>query len=726
MGALIPRGLAAALVMYAGFGCANVEVDPGERSVPPLDGPTAEFDPSAKVIPFPDDLLIDPSTGKVALPEPCNEGAAAEEIRVAVLNKLDGFGTYEPAVQVSFSEPIDESSLDGRVWLVPRTLDGVALDPAVPTAPVPIAMSVSDTQRANAACDRLETVTTLTIVPEMPLVERSDYDVVLGDGITTEDGVAILPSSTWALIRQEEDPVTVDANGTVVAEQTPLDPVADADVLRGIDQLWKALHPALAFLDDQLGLQREQLLLAWEFHTQTTTDPLDVSVPNSLAAGLPDQPIEGVDSITGGAPAPAFLAGVLGEDTCKAVGCDAVGEVLGGVLQTPRYQVDVQNPMPGGDALPGPWSDPVAPERVRDDSLSVLAFVPASPEPPAGYPVVVFGHGLTRSKKDLFAIGPQLAAAGFASVAINWVDSGDRAVRTSSDAALGCAGSPDPSAAPQCFAPIVSSDLATTRDNLRQSALDAMALVQAVSACSTDECGDLEIDPQRIGYLGQSLGSLLGAVVVAASPDIRAAVLDVGGAGWVDIVENTDNLGIRCPVIDSLVQAGVISGTVSDLTAQPPTGTCVGDSWRQDPGWLTFANIGRWVLDPADGANFVGLMGQRPLLLQEVVGDSVVPNVATERYARLLDIDGQDADVSSSPDTVSAAITTHPLQPKLVRYKEVAAMPSAQFPGNSYSHGSLLAPADNGPDGLLGTALLQHDAITYLDSNLAPREEVQP
>jgi hypothetical protein len=48
------------------------------------------------------------------------------------------------------------------------------------------------------------------------------------------------------------------------------------------------------------------------------------------------------------------------------------------------------------------------------------------------------------------------------------------------------------------------------------------------------------------------------------------------------------------------------------------------------------------------------------------------------------------------------------------------------FPGNFYTHGSILQPAPNptmpsmttDPGGVLGTALMQADALTYLVSHL--------
>lgn len=693
--------------LVALFGaCVDVDTDPGERvgELPAIDGPTAEFDPASEIIPFPNNLLIDPSTGKVNLPAQCNETPAQTALRTMVLNTLDGFGTFKPGLQVTFTEPVDPASFEDHVLLYRIASGGTATDPATAES-VPATTIAGVTARYSADCSTMTLVDDAVIVPLVPLDEKSTYIVAVTDGVTTASGEKIIPSVTWALVRQSQDPVTVE-NGVVVDARLPLDPVADAEQLLGLDMLWKANAPALQFLDAATETPRTDIVIAWTFNTQTTVDPLDPEVPSSLAADLPGQPLAGVTSIAGGNPE-AFLQAALGVDTCALVGCDKVGDIVAAGFAAPNYQT--RRPIaPGGPTVPGPWSDPVHPALQSTEKLVAMAFVPASKAPAAGYPTVVFGHGLTRSREDLVAIGSQLAAAGFASVAIDWVDSGSRAVQISSDASKGCAGTPDPTVAPQCFAPILSADLATTRDNIRQSALDALGLIGALQACGTDSCGALQVDGSRIGYLGQSLGGIIGVLVVAMSPDIQTAVINVGAVGWVDIFEHTDNLVIRCGIVDALIAAGVVKGE--------PGVTCQGQEWQQQPSYQQFANIARWVLDPADGANYLAFLGARPVLYQEVVGDQVVPNFATDEMTTLVGLSPMMADVATMAMQVSLAVTNDPMSSKWVRYETV---PSGNgFPGNTYDHGSLLAPAADGAGGLLATGLMQADAITFLLSNL--------
>jgi hypothetical protein len=103
------------------------------------------------------------------------------------------------------------------------------------------------------------------------------------------------------------------------------------------------------------------------------------------------------------------------------------------------------------------------------------------------------------------------------------------------------------------------------RDCLRQSAVDVMALVQTVSATGLG----LNLDPSRIYYVGQSLGSYVGTLVHAVEPDVRAAVFNVGG----DSIVDTGRLSFGDPLSDFylLTYNATLAGVVGDIPAQDPT-----------------------------------------------------------------------------------------------------------------------------------------------------------
>jgi len=131
------KTLASALVLgLLGLaGCPDIKTDPGEGGA----GPTVQFDPAASIIPFPNNLVLDPTTGRVNLPQQCNEAIAQTVIRAGVLNTLDGFGTYESALQVTFSEAVDATTLAGHVLLFQRARGTSANDPAT-AKPIPVTL----------------------------------------------------------------------------------------------------------------------------------------------------------------------------------------------------------------------------------------------------------------------------------------------------------------------------------------------------------------------------------------------------------------------------------------------------------------------------------------------------------------------------------------------------------------------------------------------------------
>jgi len=177
-----------------------------------------------------------------------------------VLNKLDGFGTYQAGMQVTFTEPVDATSLVGRV-VVKRASGGVAVEPAMaqPIAEQALIIGPRETTRVGPDCAAAPvTVSAVTIVPAAPLEPSSTYVVALGEGVKTADGLDFAASFTWALVREAESPVVVDAMGNVIANRTPLDP-NDAEQLaqlRGLSGLWNAHAQGLGFLE-AIGVARD-------------------------------------------------------------------------------------------------------------------------------------------------------------------------------------------------------------------------------------------------------------------------------------------------------------------------------------------------------------------------------------------------------------------------------------------------------------------------------------
>ena len=723
--------------------CApEIELDAGELAdtLGTMDGPTLEFDPGNGILPSPNNLVINPANGIVTIPEQACETPTTTMLRTMVLNTLDGFGTYQAASTATFTEEFDISSFTDeamfdRVVYIKVADKGVPL--TMPTA-VPFVVVESLKARLNPAdCTAAPTmVPQAAIVPTIPLDPNSTYAIGIREGVTTTDAVEFIPSYVWALVRQSENPVTVE-DGVLIAHSTPLDATLaeDYETLLGVDLLWNAHNAIMTALAAVSGQPRESFLVGWSFNTHTTTAPIA-----ALAAALPTDGIDG--PVGSGAPYPVSILGAetpseflehpdrLGAGTCTVLPCAAIGDIMAGNITLTQYQLAMPNPLTGGDPVPGPWNHPRTPTTagaIGDEDISVLIVTPNITMPEDGFPVVVYAHGITRSQNDVMAIASQLAMGGFATVAIDWVAHGSRAVQVTDAAALGCDGTPSPSTAPQCFAPIFSTNLAATRDNFRQSVLDVLGLKEAVKACTAaSPCGDLAFDSDKMGYMGMSLGGIFGGMVVGSTGDFGAAVFNVGGAGWVDIIENTDTPSLRCPLVDGLIDSGVLFG---DKWNGANSGLCMTDTWAQQPGWATFAGTGRWILDPADPANYYKGLAAKSILVQEVANDTVVPNIATTRLAALLGVTAPVAANEYTGATAQPVPTSVALgaAPALILYSNIAAIPgdpdaeppTPPTPGNAFNHGSLLAPAAGaGSAGSAGTVQMQGDAIAYLVMNL--------
>ena len=553
----------ACVLVVATSGCPNISKDTGEGG-----GPIVEFDPANSIVPFPNNLVIDPTTGKVSLPPQACENAAAAAVRTGVLDKLDGFGTFEVGMQVTLTDVPDMSTTATNLVLYKRASGTTAIDPTT-AQPIPVIASVGKALRFDPMnCASPAQIDAISFTPLTPLDQRGTYTFAVLDGLSTTSGTGYLPSPTWALVRQPDDPVTFDDQGNVIANRTPLDPGDPAQLaqLQGLDQVWKAHAQAVAFLAGA-GHDRSSVLVAADFTTQTTTDPLDPMVSDSPAAMTASTKLGLMESVPAllvsegvlppGSTAADFLAfeGV----PCGALPCDAIGDVFEGSLGAASYQVLGQNPLAGAPMIPGSWSDPVHPMVVNaNQGLTFLATVPAGPAPATGFPLVVFGHGLGSSKESAAVFAPQLAAAGFAAIAIDFQAHGSRAIPFTTDAAVGCSGACSvtttmtcdalhptcptgetcldaaqqaisPTATQQCYAPFLSTDLGTTRDNIRQTVLDLQRLMPRRRHAAlrlrvrSTRIRRSRSTPRTSCTPGISLGGIIGSTTTSVAPDINAA-----------------------------------------------------------------------------------------------------------------------------------------------------------------------------------------------------------
>jgi len=189
------------------------------------------------------------------------------------------------------------------------------------------------------------------------------------------------------------------------------------------------------------------------------------------------------------------------------------------------------------------------------------------PKAGAKPPVVLLLHGLGGDKSNVEMLARMLCLQGLAVVGIDAQYHGERQ---------------------KPGVEILSPDLARTRQAFIQTVIDNRRAVDYIRSR-----GDL--DGSRIGLLGLSMGSILGANVAALDPRIGSACLIVGGGRWDLIIGNS-----QLPAVQQLKDAGVTAEKVAA------------------------------VLGDVDPVLFVGHISPRPLLMINSTKDEVIPRAATE------------------------------------------------------------------------------------------------
>jgi len=602
----------------------------------------ASFDPTAGVVPFPNNLLLSGTTDlTLNIPIAPDDPAAGPK---SAMNALDGFSTTAPWT-TTFSQSIDASTLvpgdSVRVFQVNLSgigggVAGVVRELAFPTDYV-VALAPSDPNGG-----------TLAIVPTKPLQQGTSYMAAITNGVKATSGESVRPSFIYALA-ERTTPLCTGGQSTVAFLTA-----ANACQLEPLRQLTNAQEAALA----SQGVDPSTIVLSWVATTQYITPPL-------LA----------IESVVEQSPPASTVLAPTGKTLANlGVGLPGVADIYVGAISVPYYLTapDASAPAPGDcsvdadgatpcppltahwNAAPGGYVPPFdqagldptstnvtvanpLPVATSTQTVPLLLTVPnaqsGKTKPASGWPVVIFQHGITRNRTDMFAIAGTLAAQGFAVVAIDLplhgiVDTTNPFyIGNTPLAALGArertfdidlqnnttgAAGPDGVIDSSGSYFINLTNLLTSRDNLRQGVSDLLQLSHAIGSFHITAGNDF--DGSKISFLGQSLGAIVGTTFMAIDPNVETAVLNVPGGGIAHLIEASGAFG---PIIRAgLAQAGLTPGTAA---------------------YDSFFVAAQTVIDAGDPINFASPLngtqiGGKHLLLQEVVGsgdipsDQVIPN----------------------------------------------------------------------------------------------------
>lgn len=657
--------LCAAVLLVA---CSNSNSSSNNNS-----GPVGQvlFDPLAitgagqAVIPYPFDGLFagfSSPTLNIPLPDPTTPSAPANAI-VNNLNQIDGFSTTA-SLFADVSSQLNYATVPANVVII----DSSTGKRLIPGTDFVVQNSLATTSIAGTQAPIAFTRSRILILLKHPLKPATTYLAAITNGIKTVDGAGVAPSDEF-LIAASATPVD-QQTGTFVNALTPQQK-ATLETLRS-----QLIYPAVQGLG-KAGVPASSLLLAWTFTTESIGDTLNLIAKNPPTSAVGIQVADtGQNTASPGLPGlgdaevyagitqvpyylnvptgpndPAVLTGFWHANPTQPTNAVfAPTQNAPAAQQIPCKAFAAGTTLPDGQTLK-PSASTTACFPALDQStnkpqtIPVLVTVPnassGQTEPANGWPVVIFQHGITRNRLDMFGVADGLAKAGFVVVAIdlplhgitdntnpffdNQLFKGTAAsalqtttertfnldLQNNSTSAPGPDGTIDPSGT--YFINLTSP--ITSRDNNRQAVSDLLTLANTLKtsgSITVAGVGALKIDPTKIRYFGHSLGAIIGSTLMGVDPgagnggSIGAAVLANPGGGEAKLLDASGAFG-------PIIAAGLAANGVQ----------------QGSDDYETFLRFTQQLIDPADPINYARLASANHKLdMIEVIGDAVVPNSA--------------------------------------------------------------------------------------------------
>jgi dienelactone hydrolase len=500
------------------------------------------------------------------------------------LNSLTGFSTSAP-ITIPFTGLIQHESVTAQSVLV--------IDLATGTQPT-VSYSVAD-HDGNS---------TVTIIPVVPMAPGHPHAVVVTQGVLGASSNSSVLSDAITLFTKDTNPL-VDASGHSLRGALS---DSDAQALEPLRQAYQGIWGAIEMAT---GMQRGQIPLGFLF----TTQPLHQTLPVLRQKAQELSPAAVVVDSYVGAP---FVDAVYQSAGLGAVPHSNIGALYKGTFNAPLYNA---NQLTGHFTAEG--AD-VAPQGSVD--VPFWAALPAGASGPV--PVVIFQHGFTSKKEAMLAMADAACSQGVGVIAMDALLHGERVgdFFNNETGAVGPDGQLDPSGT----GVINPGYPRTMRDNFRQTIFELMVLTRMIATGATDMNGDTvpEFAPTHIAYAGQSMGGIIGGAFTVLEPTVTHGVLNVPGGRFLALFPNSQEVA---PLINSgLAAQGILPGSAE---------------------YALFFLILQTVLDDVDPFNYGpyaangGINGGTPthVLIQEILDDTVVPNISTEDMARAFSCPQVDA-----------------------------------------------------------------------------------
>jgi Bacterial virulence factor lipase N-terminal len=595
--------------------------------------------------PFPSDrfTVADPQqkTGRlVSLPQPNCATRPSDCADVDVINTLDGFN-LQPRLSIPFDGDIDVSTVHSQtVFLVSlgSTLPGGASGGKI----VGINQIVWDVATK-----------TLHVESDELLDQHTRYGLIVTRGVTDLLGDPVEPGAFGRFRHDLNFGQTKD---------------------RALKAYRKDLLDALEAGETFAGVPTADVVAASVFTTQSTTSVLE-KIRDQLKSETPaparfDLGAGGTRTVFSRSTVVAITftrQGVTPANVLVPISAlgttGAVGTLAFGKYRSPDYRDQA------GAFIPPVATGPGIPQVQATNDVFFNLFVPSGPKPPGGWPVAIFGHGLTDNKNNgPFGVAAIMASNGIATIAINVVGHGRgpgstlTVLRTAGPVTFPAGGR----GVDQNLDGLIDSTeginalppraIVSSRDGLRQTVVDLMQLVRVLEVgMDVDGDGLADLDPARIYYFGQSLGGIYGTILLAVEPSVRAGVPNVPGGPFIEIARLS-------PIFRPLLGASLFARVPSLLNDGPPdpatsTFPFIENMPLRDqppvvnavPGAMAIQQVienTEWVSQSGNPVAYAPhlrkdpLDGQlpKPVIYQFALGDQAAPNPTTTAILRAGDL----------------------------------------------------------------------------------------
>ncbi len=653
------------------------------------------FDPAHSIIPFPNDILLG-SDGGVQFPK----GVGLPDALVDGLNTLDGFSNSAPVVSENGTSTA--ALIQGTLPGTPYTLG--------PSSPINMLAVPGSSRGAGTGaplnafgcvnCTVSPTLLdggvkpeTLEIVPRLPLTERTRYAIYITTDLVDSSGKTVIPSPAFALARSSA-PLYANGKSTVS--------LLTDDQAQQLEQLRAGLEPLFNNFA-QNGLPRKKVALAWAFTTQSTVSTLSQLHAAPTLANVPAAPLWIVDATAAvvpgldaqGVPHAAISAFWAGESV--DLWALNTGHFTPGLADATGRPIPFILTIPAGTAPANGWPVTIFGHGLASNKTAGYAVANALAA--AGRAMIAidlpwhgdrnsctgFGNFLNLATgQTTFTdaaictnpatqtcnavgrcqltnrTGPAACAFGTATADLGCFAFGQGACAPDSK----CEGTGAGFASSITLGPGVSIptsgwnflnlvDLFASRDNARQQTISLAQLARVIQATgptgftlSTPPGTSVKLDPTKMSYVSQSLGSFLGTLYLAVAPEIGTAGLNVAGSDYIfNLLFSPSFAGQKNAFVAGLAAEGVA---------------------QNSPTYDQFLGIAKWIIDPADPVNASYYLThsaslpaplppnidptKRRAFVQWIVGDQVVLNQTTVELV-------QAALGDSTADGVKVAVT---------------------------------------------------------------------